>query len=830
LIQKAVSRFFAQREPTLGDCVRLAQISAALNANPGDGFRYISADGVLRERSDQIVYDADGSVESLVSDEWAERHFLHPAYSRRWRSYSRSDWDRWAESAGSGLNTFVPLSLSRKHFWRQNLLDDEIAARGYQGNLEQKYSSPSFAIEDWDFAPEHWERWELEAADTLEIWGRLMARLLNEPPRYWERATSANVVEIASNGYERQINRSPLLPNWIIKFQSLACLPDTRGNLAQPAELLCRTPETEALLDVEQFVDARLDTEANRPLLSLLGVRDTPTGPERLLERLRALALAEHPPISEVEKWYRRLDNLLRSASTEEVQQVQQAFTSEGIVLCQDGSWVTASEAFIAADEHDVPGVPVVLQSVRDLALWRRVGVSERPTVELAINWLCSLPSGKALAQDEARRVRALLARFPERVWQEAGHWLSLDGTWTPVGDLAYSMSMQSLVPWSHLFPVVKQQTADLQHVPAQACERPPLSEIPTLASQLEYRLADRPERLAAAEMRPWLVRFGTELARIKLDDPDKTESVRGLAARLADTKWQAVKGLETTPYLNGSPAGTPRREPALWAGSMLYVEQGPVAKLARPVPEALGRDFDRQDIRDALKLCFERDSEFVSDYLAENFDLDPPDAGGQDRAAADHHGAEGQSTGGKPVGGEPSDGSGATADADGQQGAGGPEFEPQPEDDPGPGAAASDDPKRDTPRRRHTPSGPSLIERYARMLGFSNDGAERFFHPDGNWIGRASGSPFPWERHTASGELLRSYRPVEHCLEAEPLQLEADVWGLCEKFPERYALILVQRDGTPIEVTGRRLCDMRDGGELTLHPAAYRLVYGDAG
>jgi hypothetical protein len=115
-------------------------------------------------------------------------------------------------------------------------------------------------------------------------------------------------------------------------------------------------------------------------------------------------------------------------------------------------------------------------------------------------------------------------------------------------------------------------------------------------------------------------------------------------------------------------------------------------------------------------------------------------------------------------------------------------------------------------------------------MLGFSNDGAERFFHPDGNWIGRASGSPFPWERHTASGELLRSYRPVEHCLEAEPLQLGADVWGLCEKFPDRYALILVQRDGTPIEVTGRRLCDMRDGGELTLHPAAYRLVYGDAG
>jgi hypothetical protein len=50
---------------------------------------------------------------------------------------------------------------------------------------------------------------------------------------------------------------------------------------------------------------------AIRPLLIKLGVRDTPTGPDRLLDRLRALATVDNPPVYEVEKWYHRLDQLV---------------------------------------------------------------------------------------------------------------------------------------------------------------------------------------------------------------------------------------------------------------------------------------------------------------------------------------------------------------------------------------------------------------------------------------------------------------------------------------------------------------------------------------
>jgi hypothetical protein len=69
-------------------------------------------------------------------------------------------------------------------------------------------------------------------------------------------------------------------------------------------------------------------------------------------------------------------------------------------------------------------------------------------------------------------------------------------------------------------------------------------------------------------------------------------------------------------------------------------------------------------------------------------------------------------------------------------------------------------------------------------------------------------------------------YWPKDHCLEAEPLQLEAEVWSMVEKLPESYVLVLSDPEGKPVEITGAHLRDMQERGELTLHPSTYRLVY----
>ena len=73
---------------------------------------------------------------------------------------------------------------------------------------------------------------------------------------------------------------------------------------------------------------------------------------------------------------------------------------------------------------------------------------------------------------------------------------------------------------------------------------------------------------------------------------------------------------------------------------------------------------------------------------------------------------------------------------------------------------------------------------------------------------------------------ILRHYYPKDHCLEHEALQLEADVWGLLDQKPDVYSFILINPEGDPVEMTGVRLRALRDDGELTIHPATYRLVY----
>ena len=117
-------------------------------------------------------------------------------------------------------------------------------------------------------------------------------------------------------------------------------------------------------------------------------------------------------------------------------------------------------------------------------------------------------------------------------------------------------------------------------------------------------------------------------------------------------------------------------------------------------------------------------------------------------------------------------------------------------------------------------------MARFALAQGYKVDGEDRFFHADGSWIGRGNGTRFPWERRSAGGEILRHYYPKDHCLEHEPLQLEADVWGLLDQKPDLYSFILINPEGDAVEMTGAHLRALRDGGELTIHPATYRLVY----
>src|SRR5262249_598984 len=105
-------------------------------------------------------------------------------------------------------------------------------------------------------------------------------------------------------------------------------------------------------------------------------------------------------------------------------------------------------------------------------------------------------------------------------------------------------------------------------------------------------------------------------------------------------------------------------------------------------------------------------------------------------------------------------------------------------------------------------------------------EGEDRFRHANGSLMIKVPEISFPWEQRTRSGDLVRCYRAKDHCLERAPLQIESDVWSLIERFPERYALVLVNPKGDPVELSGTRLRQLSDDGSIKLYPATYRIVY----
>jgi len=466
--------------------------------------------------------------------------------------------------------------------------------------------------------------------------------------------------------------------------------------------------------------------------------------------------------------------------------------------------------------------------------LWRKIGVAERPTSELAIQWLKGLPSGQVLSQNDVRRVRALLARYAARIWDETGHWLNLAAEWVPVSAIGYALTMQSLVPWSHLHEWVKQKTADLQRCPVETTEQYPFSGIPLLAGHVENRFHRNPKLSGRPERRPWLNVLGAGLRRIELENDAETERIRALALVLAETTWQTSPGLEIIPYIDGVPAGTPKRAEAIWLGNVLYVEDRGLAKVARAISQELGRVFGRQEITDAIKLCFDRSPEFVSEYLEENFRLSPIEAAqpSADEKKANESAATTSSTG-SPTSPIPSpdvdnkldDLHGELVEVNKDEREAAPEINlnGSEEDD-----TSFEDREPQPVRERHEPkvAKPSIMECFARKHGFRKDHDNRFFHSDGSWIEKKPDDARFWERRTGKGELVRYYWAKDHCLEQQPLQIEADIWGLIEKFPELYTLVLLDMQDAPIELVGVRLRSMRESGEITLHPATYRLVY----
>lgn len=831
---QASLRIFSGEEPTIEDCVRMAHIMAALGASIPDGFRYVTKDAYLRKTDHGIMIDVTGLIQDIVPEGWAEEHLLHDDYFHNFKSCTADAWKQWAASHRSKLHAFVPFAGQPKRIGSRSEFEKFVTSREGNKPKEYRYRNDRFLIEDFEFPPVIMQHWTAQAAANPHLWATVVKCLLLDPLAEWEDYLDVTVRQISQQGSTDTLSCGSVLPSWLMHLRSLHCLTDVHGKLRTPPELLLRTPNTESLLGIESFVEAELDDSPDKKrFLKLLGVRDTPADADKLLARLHAMSAVPQPlqHLPQISRFYEALDRIVVRCAPAELSPIKEAFTEKAIILTESGEWMSAGELSIFPDEDN--GSPSIHPSLRILALWPRVGVSERPALERTIEWLNSLEDGAKLDAAATKRVRAALQRDPVRVWNECQHWLTLDSTWVAVADLKFRLTMQSLKKLGELFPAIKGATANLQMVSLEVAQFPPFASIPNLGDAVEFRVTRFVPGSSTGGSKDWLSALALGLCRVKLSSDEETHRIRAVAQRLHQTEWNTFAHLDVTPYVEGAPAGEPFTPKVLWQDAKLYVASQSTVRLYKELADELARPFNDNQIANAIAACIDRTPAFVAEYLEAHFVLDAqPELPVQDRRAteateANETDSTPPSSEDSPAGaGETTDAAdaaaAATADGDDAAADGSDAGDGEDHDDGDDDEHEVVDEKEES--KPPTPPKPSLIELYAKQRGFKFHAAEKCFtHPDGRWIEKSE-SPFNWEERAAGGELITRMWVGDQKL-ANGIEIPAELWSLIGQQPGSTMMIIAGDDHAPCALTGQELLELKDSRQITLHPARYRIV-----
>jgi len=823
---QASRRLLARGKMPVEDCVRIAHIFAALNATVPEDFRYVTEDLHLRQTKDHpIVFDADGEVEAIVPKVWAAQHLLHPDYVQEFKSCTKERWYEWAYSSKSRLYSTIPLTLQTKELYSRRQLGEFLLTRGGENPKEYRYRNDRFELDDFDFPQEILADWQVRASTNPGLWAAVVRAMLRDRLVSWKNAFRVSVRQVSTQRTTSALNCGSLVPAWLVRLRSLPCLTDRHGHFRTPAELLLRTAETETLLDLESFVAAELDENGDqKALLRWLGVRDTSLGWEKVVERLRVLTKLKDTMrvLADVLRLYEALDRIALRCSAEDLNALGAVFAAEGLVLSNKLEWFSSGELSLHADPED--DSPVVHSAAHGLALWLRLGVPERPALEKSLEWLKTLETGTRLEGVSYRRAWVALTRGGQRVWNELGHWLSLDQTWEAVTTLKYRVSMRNLTRWEKLTAPTKRAAADLRMLHGEVAEEAPFTVTRPLAEVITMQVTNVQTISGRARRMEWLQPLADGLCRVKLRDEAATAKVREVARRLLNTTWQTVSRLEVTPYIDGTPAGEPLMPKVLWADTKLYLVDAATVRLMRDLKEELTRPFGVAEVMEAVADCIDRDAEFVREYLAANFELDaqaelPPGEGKSDEEE-------------KPDGGE----------GEGQGEAGGDEGETQPEEDEDETGEADEGDEDDVPPEEEEgddeppkpekppkPREPSFMDRYAKARGFRWQDAERCYtHASGAWIAKGD-APFNWQEGVDGSDATKRLFVAEASL-ATGVEIPYELWRLMEINPDSIALVLCGDNGDPNEWSATDLQQLKAAGQIHLHQSRFILKETNSG
>ena len=180
---------------------------------------------------------------------------------------------------------------------------------------------------------------------------------------------------------------------------------------------------------------------------------------------------------------------------------------------------------------------------------------------------------------------------------------------------------MQSMVAWAHLHKWVKQATANFQDLPPEMVGRPPFAGLLALSTQIEECFERNPHFARPTKREAWLTSWGSSFAATSVRTASAPRGP-GHAKELRETRWQVAQDLRTIPYIDGKPAGTARPVEGRRGVSDPPRRAATVALLAPPSSTKIGRAFERPEIGDAVKFCFDREPTYVTAYMEATSEL----------------------------------------------------------------------------------------------------------------------------------------------------------------------------------------------------------------
>lgn len=623
--------------------VRIAHIYAALDAIVPENFRYINRIGEDTGCRQGLMYDPERVLESFLPASICDHKLLHSDYDHPpEETCTPAIWRDWAASEKSRLTPMALIQTSTDAIRTRAGLEEFIAGRGGKPPEEFNYKRGEFEVKNARFVSTLVEYFEDFVHTSTDLWAELLGCLLKSSESERNALQHAVAYEVANNGqHRRKAKCDPVKADWIWVLAQKPCLRDTYGQCCVPAELLLRSPDTEPMLGIDSFVSADIDIPDNRSLLLLLGARDKATGTERIVERVRALSQCDVPPVHELAKWYEALDRAAIRASVDEIAELRDIFANERLIWSSDEQWSLCTEVFGFSDADVMPDAALVHSSVVDLPLWNRVGVADRPSLELILQWIQTLPAGDVLETPTARRVRSCLQNFPRDIVDHCNAWLTIDNRWVKFDQLRYRFTSFSDVRISDLFVAAKNTTADLRHLPETLLSDSRFNKLTDLGMELSFSLSGVVHASPVSMCPEWMHSYGSCMKSFCHSEQDVQERVRACATRMTESQWQSVDALKVTPYLDGVPVGQSQSPSVLWSDKTLYVADEPLMTLIEVLVAELEKPFALSVAGDALRICFDRSADFVMEYLRNHFDLENPRSENHDNGLEAEDGPE---------------------------------------------------------------------------------------------------------------------------------------------------------------------------------------------